>query len=1001
MLQPRSDNRNNARTGHDDQSTTLDEATAKLQGEVDEYDAKIRLLRSHVGSLLRNSIPVPLPPGTSLLTESENGAHTESKEGAPTTLPSSSDWIVRGVVTASGQGCKEVVASSAARNVRSAFRAAAVLWKTRGYRKGGRATESFCTLLLASESNRDVAIHITFTEASTVPASISFEHATSPTAPFSLLGKVDLEEKSTTQLKHVFRLGEDIHVGRCLRITCLGHVLGHEKASQPLHSVQFLAITGLKGWKRSKDILQQPKKADKNSPLESSPRSDQHSAVGCFTGTLQQEEEDPKDLKKGGEPHAILQHTPSASVLLQDSAPTLNKISQDKEKEVKDERTDKAPYQPLPKAEVDIMKENNGDVEEGTASSVKCQLEQSPEKRQEEEEEEVDIGNGRLNPNNKPQLNTDHSLDMSALEKALRSELEKTVDKDEKTNDMGQLLLRAIQMAAHHIGHLKDVDDNDAHGTSKQKPCSQEKGEDNLSNIPPTAENSSDKGNAEVLSDIERENENEEEAGGCECEEDVVSHPLDTEEEEVTANQPIHHNGDNEDGNHFSSPVARILTSAKSLVESVRASATYNGAKTMDMDMCTEGEERIANDAAENAKDDYVDQETMRESENPLVAVSSWHQIGDTTQVDADGNTSRKSSLLQSTDDLLLVRRSGKGKRVSFSLPSSPVSRRDCGAEWGMHVSNPSVAEEGFERLNNISNNNNNTTSLAAADSPLIDVVLAKKLVRRAEKVRKSWEKISRSKDDFSIDLRTSSASLRELRKHQKDLSDGFMLQGRPFSFHTQEVDVDVEKKVDVEKDSNVAVSQVEEERVKNPLQPIEDMGVTKPVLGYSSNMDAFIAEIIANAGNTPTGPLARGARQGPADLFYGEEVEALRKEVKERHKTKAMAANTQRKALLEPLVPAPLGMGVAVYGKKQDNPSTTTSTTTTSAAATVVAAITAKASGRTMSEQNSGKATVDQKSMITKKTGDTWQSFRHSDSYKTHPSSLVSERLARWSNSR
>lgn len=96
-------------------------------------------------------------------------------------------------------------------------------------------------LQLGAKKYRDVAIRITFADAITVPALLCFEHAPTPTAPFVLLGQVPLQPKSTKQLKHVFRLGADITVKKCLRITCLGHIA---KKHSGVHSVSHLLVTG-------------------------------------------------------------------------------------------------------------------------------------------------------------------------------------------------------------------------------------------------------------------------------------------------------------------------------------------------------------------------------------------------------------------------------------------------------------------------------------------------------------------------------------------------------------------------------------------------------------------------------------------------------------------------------------------------------------------------------------------------------------------------------------
>ncbi len=74
-------------------------------------------------------------------------------------------------------------------------------------------------------------------------------------------------------------------------------------------------------------------------------------------------------------------------------------------------------------------------------------------------------------------------------------------------------------------------------------------------------------------------------------------------------------------------------------------------------------------------------------------------------------------------------------------------------------------------------------------------------------------------------------------------------------------------------------------------------------------DLDKILSTLILNAGNTPTGPLARGVRGGNVSLFDGEEANELRRSEQERH----CGMQHGRKALLEPVVPAPLGMGVTV----------------------------------------------------------------------------------------
>lgn len=74
------------------------------------------------------------------------------------------------------------------------------------------------------------------------------------------------------------------------------------------------------------------------------------------------------------------------------------------------------------------------------------------------------------------------------------------------------------------------------------------------------------------------------------------------------------------------------------------------------------------------------------------------------------------------------------------------------------------------------------------------------------------------------------------------------------------------------------------------------------PVTRAGLDLDAIMAAVIQHAGNTPTGPLARGVREGNHQLFDDKQAEVLRHDVEQRGR---------QRALLEPIVPAPLGMGV------------------------------------------------------------------------------------------
>jgi len=99
-------------------------------------------------------------------------------------------------------------------------------------------------LLLNERQYTDVTIRITFADSESVPSRLRFEHAPKPTSAFTSLGQVPLHSKSMKQLKHVFRLGPDTVVHRCLRISCAGHIAKAPQHHSGVHAVSLLLVTG-------------------------------------------------------------------------------------------------------------------------------------------------------------------------------------------------------------------------------------------------------------------------------------------------------------------------------------------------------------------------------------------------------------------------------------------------------------------------------------------------------------------------------------------------------------------------------------------------------------------------------------------------------------------------------------------------------------------------------------------------------------------------------------
>eukprot|EP00889_Picochlorum_renovo_P002859 jgi/Picre1/29889/NNA_005270.t1 len=166
-------------------------------GQLEAYDERLNALRNQ----LRSSVDEKLRHGAG-----------EKKEKAA--QPS----IVQGLVTASGQGAKELIKESE----KNRKNLSGCVWKTRPFKSS--SVKSSCTLKLHWKRSNNVTIRITFAEGDCVPAGLLFEHAPKATAAFKALGKVSLQKKSLKQLKHVFHLGQDVLVDRFLRISCMGHI---------------------------------------------------------------------------------------------------------------------------------------------------------------------------------------------------------------------------------------------------------------------------------------------------------------------------------------------------------------------------------------------------------------------------------------------------------------------------------------------------------------------------------------------------------------------------------------------------------------------------------------------------------------------------------------------------------------------------------------------------------------------------------------------------------
>ncbi|KAI3430710.1 hypothetical protein D9Q98_005298 [Chlorella vulgaris] len=164
--------------------------------------------------------------------EQQQAAAQADEPGTPA-IPSSDLSLVRSVTTATGTGCKGVIAPHVAATL-----APGACWTSRGHRS--LLMESYCILQLKHACTSDVTLRITFADAGSVPRIVRLEHAPTATAAFEPLGDILLAAKSLHQLRHLFRLGKRLQVRRFLRITLLSHMAEEHSGA---HRVSHMLLT--------------------------------------------------------------------------------------------------------------------------------------------------------------------------------------------------------------------------------------------------------------------------------------------------------------------------------------------------------------------------------------------------------------------------------------------------------------------------------------------------------------------------------------------------------------------------------------------------------------------------------------------------------------------------------------------------------------------------------------------------------------------------------------
>ena len=301
-------------------------------------------------------------------------------------------------------------------------------------------------------------------------------------------------------------------------------------------------------------------------------------------------------------------------------------------------------------------------------------------------------------------------------------------------------------------------------------------------------------------------------------------------------------------------------------------------------------------------------------------------------------------------------------KRVSFSLPASPQASINSGSSskdykrrqlhHHSHQEEPQQAGDYFEEEDDDSEGFVESPSSGVSPSPLpsppvphheheqheqplrlsrerrsvpgLDIDLAKQLVKNASQVRRSLHhhsdvnhtSINGSRHHSSIATTTvqqqQSLALTVADDVQDDDDDDGNAAAASAALSPSGTDTG--SVLSVHEQASLVLSKALAAQLRRSLPGLPGVPAdTLPALPNNispSNIDQLLSAIIANAGNTPSGPLARGIRQGDVDLFNTADAEELRAAAAQRAAASA-ACNQEHRGLLEPIVPAPLGMGV------------------------------------------------------------------------------------------
>lgn len=300
-------------------------------------------------------------------------------------------------------------------------------------------------------------------------------------------------------------------------------------------------------------------------------------------------------------------------------------------------------------------------------------------------------------------------------------------------------------------------------------------------------------------------------------------------------------------------------------------------------------------------KSDKSDNQTLSEcasQDKPLDALATSNSDANINQVVKSLEASRPSTKEETSHRekpssiAALAEQAGENVRNSKSVAFSPSTK-------GSHQKLPDVDISKDKKKKEI--------------GAIIDLSLASQLMANAEKLKRQRQQTHYlQSDDRAISLEAKDFNMSQEWEHHEIQNESFENEeGEQDSQRNNNNTVSAKQSLTPEQTRAVqALGEIIRKSIPKFSSASPDQSSGLHMALSNLDLDKILSSIIANAGNTPTGPLARGVRGGDEHLFDDEGAKFLREKQKEQYST---VPNAYRKALLEPIVPAPLGMGVTV----------------------------------------------------------------------------------------